>query len=220
MKKKVAVIHTSLVSMDDIKNYFLRIIPEAELIHIVDDSLLKEVKEVGHITPFIIQRMCCYYQIADRSGVDLIFNQCSSVGEAADIAAKTIKTPVLKVDEPMARRAVELGEKIAVVATVASTMGPSSRLIEKQAERLGKRIELKKYLIDGALDVLMNEGPQKHNQMVISTVEEAAQNADVVVLAQGSMLALEPLLTHIKVPVLTSLKLGVERAREMLGLEG
>lgn len=219
MKKKVAVIHTSLVSMDDIKGYFSKIIPEAELMHIVDDSLLKEVKTVGHITPFIIQRICCYYQLADRSGVDLIFNQCSSVGEAADIAAQTISTPVLKIDEPMARKAVQLGSKIAVVATVGSTMGPSCRLVEKQAVDLGKKIEIKPFLVDGALDVLMNEGPQKHNQMVISTVEEAAKSADVVVLAQGSMLALEPMLTHIQVPVLTSLKLGVERAREILGLE-
>lgn len=219
MKKKVAVIHTSLVSMEDIKRYFAEIIPEAELMNIVDDSLLEEVKTVGHITPFIIQRMCCYYQLADRSGVDLIFNQCSSVGEAADIAAQTIATPVLKVDEPMARKAVELGKRIGVIATVGSTMAPSCRLVERQAAILKKEIQIQKYLIDGALDVLMKEGPQKHNQMVISTVEEAAKTADVVVLAQGSMIALEPLLQHIEVPVLTSLKLGVECARQMLHLD-
>ena len=218
MGKRVAVIHTSLVSMEDIKRFFGQIIPEAQLMHIVDDSLLEEVKSVGHITPFIIQRMCCYYQIADRSGVDLIFNQCSSVGEAADIAAQTISTPVLKVDEPMAQKAVDLGKKIALIATVESTVGPSSRLIEKQARKSGKEIELKTYLVKGALEVLMSKGADQHNQMVISTVEEAAKTSDVIVLAQGSMLALEPLLTHIQVPVLTSLQLGVERAREMLNL--
>lgn len=219
MKKKVAVVHTSLVSMADIKQYFARIVPEAELMHIVDDSLLEEVKTTGHITPFIIRRMCCYYQLADQSGVDLIFNQCSSVGEAADIAAQTISTPVLKVDEPMARRAVELGRRIAVIATVGSTMAPSCRLVEKQAALLNKEVQIRQYLVDGALDVLMKEGPEKHNQMVISTVEKAAEEADVVVLAQGSMIALEPLLQHIQVPVLTSLRLGVERARQMLNLD-
>lgn len=218
MKRKVAVIHTSLVSMEDIKRYFAQIIPEAELMHIVDDSLLNEVKTVGHVTPFIIQRMCCYYQMADRSGVDLIFNQCSSVGEAADIAAKTVATPVLKVDEPMAQKAAELGKKIAVVATVASTMGPSCRLVEKAAADMGKEVQILPFLVDGALDVLMKSGSEKHNQMVIATVEQAAEQADVVVLAQGSMIALEPLLTHINTPVLTSIKLGVERARQMLEL--
>lgn len=218
MKKKVAIVQTSMVSTEDLKRLFGEIVPEAELINIIDDSLLNEVKRVGHITPFLVHRMCCYYQLAEQSGVDLIFNQCSSVGEAADIAAQTVATPVLKVDEPMAQKAVELGTKIAVIATVGSTMGPSCRLVERQAEKVGKKIELQRLLIDGALDVLMREGVEKHNQMVLDTVRKAAETADVIVLAQGSMIVLEPLLTDIKVPVLTSPRMGVERARELLGL--
>ena len=216
--KKIAVIHTSLISMEDLKRLFKEIIPEAEVMHIVDDSLIQEVKTVGHPTPFVIKRMCCYYQIAEQSGVDLIFNQCSSVGEAADIAAKTVSTPVLKVDWPMAQKAVSMGTKIAVVATVGSTMGPSSRLVEHAAEVAGKPIEMHKYLVDGAMDVLMKEGPEAHNKLVYDTVVKAAAENDVVVLAQGSMLALEPMLKDIQTPVLTSPRLGVERAREMLGL--
>lgn len=216
--KKIAVIHTSLISMDDLKRLFKEIIPEAEVMHIVDDSLIQEVKTVGHPTPFVIKRMCCYYQIAEQSGVDLIFNQCSSVGEAADIAAKTVSTPVLKVDWPMAQKAVSMGTRIAVVATVGSTMGPSSRLVQRAADESGKEIVLNKYIVDGAMDVLMKEGPEAHNRLVYSTVEKAAAENDVVVLAQGSMLALEPMLKDIKTPVLTSPRLGVERAREMLGL--
>ena len=43
MKKKVAVIHTSLVSLEDISALFNEIIPEVELTLIMDDSLLDEV---------------------------------------------------------------------------------------------------------------------------------------------------------------------------------
>ena len=49
-------------------------------------------------------------------------------------------------------------------------------------------------------------------------VKELAPLYEAVVLAQGSMLALEPLLKDFDVPVLTSPRLGVDRAREMLGL--
>jgi len=49
-------------------------------------------------------------------------------------------------------------------------------------------------------------------------VEAAAETCDVVVLAQGSMTVLLPLLGHIKKPVLTSPRLGVERVKEILGL--
>ena len=46
--------------------------------------------------------------------------------------------------------------------------------------------------------------------MVIGTIEKAAVENDVVVLAQGSMTVIEPLLKGIEKPVLTSPRLGVE----------
>ena len=49
-------------------------------------------------------------------------------------------------------------------------------------------------------------------------VEAAAETCDVVVLAQGSMTVLLPLLGHIQKPVLTSPRLGVERVKEVLGI--
>ena len=54
--------------------------------------------------------------------------------------------------------------------------------------------------------------------MVVEVIEKETQSADVIVLAQGSMIVLLPLLKDIKVPVLTSPKLGVMRIKEMLNL--
>ena len=217
--KKVAIVHTSMVSVEDLRAAFREEIPEAEVFNIIDDSLLHEVKTVGHVTPGIVRRMCAYFSQAEQLGVDLIFNQCSSVGEAADIAKQTVSVPVLKVDEAMAEEAVSLGSVIAVIATVASTMGPSCRLIETKAREAGKTVQIKRVLVDGALDVLMTQGKEQHNALVLSSVEEAAKTADVVVLAQGSMVALEPLITHIDKPVLTSIRRGVRKARGLLGLQ-
>lgn len=41
--KKVAVIHTFLYSVEDLKLLFDKYLPEVEMINIIDDSLLKEV---------------------------------------------------------------------------------------------------------------------------------------------------------------------------------
>jgi len=218
MSKRVVVIHTSFVSVDYLKGLFKEIIPEVEMINIVDDSLLAEVKANGHTTPAVVRRVCSYAREAEQLGADLIFNQCSSVGEAADVAQELVNVPYLKVDLPMAEKAVELGKKIAVVATVASTVGPSVRLVERAGVKAGKDVTVKEYLVAGALDVLMGGDPDKHNQMVLSEIERAAEECDVVVLAQGSMVVLEPMLKNIKAPVLTSPRMGVERIKEMLGL--
>ena len=219
MGKKVAVIHTSFVSVDALKDLFKEIIPEVEMINIVDDSMLREVMANGQITPAIVRRISTYVLQAEALGADAILNQCSSVGEAVDVARTMISIPYLKVDEPMAEEAVAIGGRISVIATVASTMGPSVRLIEKTADRMNKKIEIRSCLVEGALDVLMKQGDkEKHNRMVLEEVEKVVDYSDVIVLAQGSMIVLLPQLEHIKIPVLTSPRSGVAGIKRELRL--
>ena len=64
---------------------------------------------------------------------------------------------------------------------------------------------------------LMETGDQDiHNQMVLGDVQAAAETNDVVVLAQGSMVVMEPLLHTIQKPVLTSPRLGVCYLKEVI----
>ena len=215
--KRVFIVHTSLVSYDELKKLFWELIPEAEVFNIVDDSLLHEVMQNSGINNKIINRMCKYFDAAAQNGADLILNQCSSVGEAADIAAKQVCVPVLKMDEAMAERAVQLGKKIAVVATVASTIKPSCNLILNIAQRESRIVDVTNYLVEGALEILLKEiNREKHNKLVLNSIRKAEQECDVIVLAQGSMTVLLPELKDIKKPVLTSPRLGVEKARKIL----
>jgi len=119
----------------------------------------------------------------------------------------------------MAEQAVEIGNKIAVVATVASTMKPSCNLIRQVASSKGKNIELVEALVDGALDILLKKGDKKqHNHLVLEKIMGLDGTCDVIVLAQGSMIVLLPELEDIKTPVFTSPELGVRKMREVLGL--
>lgn len=216
---KVVLIHTSLVSHEALCQLFAEILPQAQLQHIIDDSLLAEVSAAGHVTPGVQARMNSYVMNAASLKPDLIFNQCSSVGEAFDCAVKQTDCRTLKIDWPMAQRAAELcpsGGKIGVVATVSSTLAPSTRLVEKAIAESGKEIDTEPKLIDGALAMLMSGNREQHNMLVKQAVVELSRSCNVIVLAQGSMLVLEELLNDIPVPVLTSPRLAVERARDML----
>ena len=219
MEKRVAVIHTSFVTVDLLKSLFHEIIPEVRMINIVDDSLLSELTEKRGITPSIVRRVCKYAVEAEAAGADAIFNQCSSVGEAVDIARTMLKIPYIKIDEAMAEEAVKIGGRISVVATAASTIGPSCRLIEKTAQRLDRRVKIRDFLADGALDVLMKEDDrERHDKMVLEEIKKAGDISDVIVLAQGSMAALLPQLGFVEKPVISSPRLGVERLRKVLNL--
>ena len=219
MKKSIAIVQTSAVSSAELKALCEEIMPEVTVYQIIDDSLIKEVNANGGPTYGVKRRMYNYFQQAESLGVDAILNQCSSVGEVADAIKPFVSVPVVKVDEAMAEKAVSLGKKIAVVATVPTTVGPSIRLVEQKAKELGKEIEIETHLVKDAMMILIEKGDvETHNKMVLGEVEAAAETCDVVVLAQGSMTVLLPLLGHIQKPVLTSPRLGVERVKEVLGI--
>jgi Asp/Glu/hydantoin racemase len=211
MSKKIAVVHTGPVTVDPIKNTFAALAPELEIVNIVDDSLLKDAMAVGHVTSRIVQRMCWYFGAAEQLGADVVFNACSTVGEASDIAAATIGIPVIKVDEAMAREAASIGERIALIATVPTTIGPSSRLIEKCARAQGKAASVKSTLCSTAFELLLKGDKAGHDNAVIEEITKASREADVVVLAQVSMARLlSSIPDTLGVPVLASLELGVK----------
>lgn len=218
MKKSIVILQTSQVSSTVLKNLCTELMPDVKVYQIIDDSLLEETVANGSITKGVVQRMYQYCRHAESLGAAAILNQCSSVGEAVDLIRPLISIPIVKIDEAMAKEAVRIGKRIAMVATVESTIGPSSRLIQKAAEEAGKEIELEIRLVDGAMVKLMETGDQKlHNEMVLGDVQAAAKVNDVVVLAQGSMIVMEPLLHTIPKPVLTSPRLGVNWLKEVIG---
>lgn len=216
--KKMAIIHTSFVSVNDLAALCKEILPGVAVTNIVDDSLLPEVRENGGLTKNVTRRICAYAVEAQQMGCDAILNQCSSVGEAVDVARGLINIPYIKVDEPMAEKAAAIGGRIVVMATVSTTLKPSCRLVERAVAQLGTKAEVVPVYVDGAFDVLLKQGSEAHNAMLIDRVREETSTASCVVLAQGSMLCLAPLLTDMPVPVFTSPRLGIERMKSVLGV--
>ena len=215
--KKIVILQTSMVSFDTFNQLFHEIIPEAQISNLIDEDLLDTLNRNRGIDSSIIHRLSQYCVSAENSGADLIFSQCSSTREGIECARKMTAIPVVMVDDGMAERAVEMGHRIGIAATAAATLKPTASALTQAAERINKCIEIKTYLANGALDVLMKEKNRpKHNQLVFDLLKQAEKENDVIVLAQGSMIALEPYLSQIGVPVLTSPRLGVEKARRVL----
>ena len=221
-KKKrplVVLVHTSFVSVQALTDLFRELGPGIEVRHIVDDTLLAEVLANRGVTPAVRRRMRAYYQAAEAAGADLIFNQCSSVGEAADLAARRVRVPVIKVDTAMAEEACRIGTRVGVVATLETTLGPTCRLVESTARRMKQKVKVTRCLVRGAFDILVGGDAAKHNTMVIEAIRGLAEKVDVIVCAQGSMVAILPALGETKVPVLTSPRLGVESAVRFIGAQ-
>jgi len=215
--KKIALIHTGFALVEVLTRRFNTRIPEAELVHIVDDSLLREVLAAGEVTRPVTKRMLAYYQAAETYDVDCIFNVCSSVGEVADLARRVVNTPVVKIDDSMAETAVVSAEKIGVAATLQTTLDPTCRLVERKAAEAGRRVSLQRTLCPGAFEKLMAGQAEEHDRIVLAGIRELSEKVDVIVLAQGSMARLaENLEPELAERVLTSPASGVEAVRKLL----
>lgn len=220
MTKTLYAIHTGPVLVDVIRPLVKEILPGVRLVNIVDDGLLSEVREAGHLTSVVSRRLIAYGMVAAGAGADAILNCCSSVGEAAELLARVVDIPVLRIDEPMAQRAVDFGPRIAVVATLATTLEPTKQLILRKASASGREVTVKSYVADSAFDALLGGNAQEHDALVNAVVDRAAKENDVVVLAQGSMARLmERRQDGASGCILTSPRAGVEALKKYLQVE-
>ena len=94
---------------------------------------------------------------------------------------------MVKIDEAMAARAASEGTYIGVLATVPTTLGPTSDLIQAQADEIGRKITLEQRLCEGAFSVLMSGDREKHDAMILEQAMDLAKKVDLIVLAQASM---------------------------------
>ncbi len=191
METTVVALHTSAALVERLKKLWAEYAIPARLVNIVDDSLIWEVIDNGSPTVNVKRRMVKYALAAEDLGADYIFNTCSSVGEVADLIKETAKIPVIKIDEPMAVKAVKNGFKIGVLATLPSTVGPTSALIQSTADSLKKEIRLVQKVAEGAFPNYMKGQLEEHNALVRKAALSLAEEVDLIVLAQGSMSLLE-----------------------------
>lgn len=162
----------------------------AEIISLQDPSILAEVRDAGYVTKTAAARLISMFMDAVAQGADAVLNICSSVGEAADCiqdAAAYIGVPVVRIDEDMCREAVRKGSRIAVLATLPTTLEPTKNTIKRVARSMDRPVEIVEGLIDGAFGL----DQEQFRELLIAKAEEVKQNADVIVLAQGSMAYVE-----------------------------
>ena len=127
-------------------------------------------------------------------------------------AAGLSRVPVLRVDRPMAEKAVAMGQRIGVIATVQTTLEPTSDLIQRCADEKAKDIKLTMRLCEGAFEALMNGDAEKHDAMVNAALRELMTEVDVITLAQASMARVVDALPDAekRVPILASPPLAID----------
>jgi Asp/Glu/hydantoin racemase len=217
-RKTLALIHTSATLVPVFQQLCKAHLPNVDTFNIVDDSLVRAIGAKGALTADIARRVEAYITSAEAGGADHILVTCSSIGPAVDASAPFCAVPVLRVDQPMADAAVAAGRRIGVIATLPTTLNPTSDLVRRRAALAGKEIELTARLVSGAFEALMSGDAATHDALVSAALRELSSQVDVILLAQASMGRVVDALPEAdkRVPIFASPPLAIKHLASVL----
>ena len=218
MSRQIAFIHTSPSIIPMFKALADELLEGVRVFNMVDESLLCDIIRDGRCPPKTARRLVSHVIEADDAGADHILVTCSSMGRAVEASRALVAARVLRVDEPMAEKAVSTGTRIGVIATLRSTLEPTAELVRHRAHAAGKEIHLTTTVVDGAFDAVISGDGKQHDALVAAALREMGRNVDVILLAQASMArVVESLAPPDKpLPILSSPRLAVEHLAELL----
>lgn len=216
--KTLGIIHAAALTIDAMKPFIARYIPEVSVMHLCDDTIQRDNIAAG---PGIIPKrnyakFAEYARNLEDAGVDVIMLACSTFNYAAELARPMINLSIAQIDRPMMEEAVQVGPRIGLLATLSTTVPSSERLLDIVAREAGKKIERRTVLAEAAFQALTGGDVQLHNRLLLEEIDRLSESVDVIVMAQLSMSALAPVLGDTRVPVLNSGDTGFARVRQML----
>lgn len=218
MSKTIALLHTSATMIPVFKALTDELVPGAAIFNMVDESLLRDIVRDKGLGEPTAARLIGHVHAAEQAGAQIILVSCSSMGRAVERSRGSCSSIVLRVDEPMADKAIETGSRIGVIATLPSTLKPTVELIQERAAAKGKRLSIESCLVEGAFEAVISGNGARHDELVKAALKDLVGRVDVVVLAQASMARVVDAMSPDQktVPILSSPRLAVERIRELL----
>jgi Asp/Glu/hydantoin racemase len=219
MTKTLGLLYTAPAIVESVNKTVSEVMPSVQRFDIVDNRIIPVILSAGGLTPRIHRIVTNYVRTAEDEGADAVLVTCSSISPCVDTARPLVSIPVLKIDDPMTDKAVESAVRIGVVATNAATLEPTTKLLATKAEARGREVQISTELCSGAFEALSKKDTMTHDRLVLEGIRRTAESVDLIVLAQASMARIVPQLgDELRIPILTSLRSGVEQAKSALGL--
>lgn len=218
MARKAGMVHSVASLVPVFNGLAAEIMPDVEILHVVDEGLLKDVINTGKYASGAARRLGLLASFTVESGAEAVMLTCSTLGVLVEEARKMLKVPLIKVDEAMADAAVRQGTRIGIIATLYTTLKPTSDLVQERAAIARKDVNVETVLCQGAFEALRAGDTASHDRIVLENLRKLMERSDVVVLAQASMARVADTIpaAERKAPVLSSPRLGVQRFKQVL----
>lgn len=212
----LGLLHTSSANRDRFGALLKELAPPGVTwIHNVREELLREAMDD---IPEARQMAAISAALAElhANGAGQVLCTCSSIGRLAELAGARLSLPTLRVDRPMAERAVAAGRQILLVACLPSTLVPTTALLREVAAAADRPIEIETMFLPSAWRLFLAGDEAGFARAIADAILDSPLTADAVVLAQASMAPAADLLARLPMPVLSSPRLGTGAALSRL----
>ena len=200
---RVTMIHAIAESIPPVRLAFDEEFPEAEVINVLDESLLVDFDD--QLTPDLRRRITNIIGYCQDNKADAIGLACSVYAPVVESAKDLVHVPLVSSYGPVMADAVTAGPRIGLIASVAATMQDSKYYLHLAADEAGVEIEPQFCLAEDLITVMRAEGQSGLERRLEEEVLKIASKVDVVLLTQFSFAAA---LAHLEkvspIPVLSA----------------
>jgi Asp/Glu/hydantoin racemase len=206
MSRSIAFIHVTKAALDPVSEYF-KDLPELDVQHILDEGIQSHLSAgaIGKAEEELSKH------IKSLSRKDAVVLTCSAIPvEVMERLRAASAAKVLKIDEPMARSAIQRGRKIGLVVTFSPALKPIKELLSDVTSQYGTFVDIKEKVVPEAYEALKRGDTDYHDELVIDAIKELYElDLDLIILGQVSMTRvinrLEPELGKIVISSLSSI---------------
>lgn len=211
----LALLHTAHTHVDSFERLARELDDSIPIRHEVQEGLLADARAAGGITDAVRAAVADSVRMLVGDGARVVVCTCSTLGAVVEAAPIPDHVRAMRIDRAMAEQAVASDRRIVVVAALQSTFEPTAALLRQVAAQTSRAIELVEVLCEGAWPLFEDGDQAGYLAEIARTIESAARSTDLVLLAQASMAPAADLVGHLRIPVLSSPKTGLEKAMSM-----
>jgi aspartate/glutamate racemase len=208
----IGFLHTARAHVDTFRRLVEDEAPGVASVAVVDDGALARARLDGPDHPEVQGRIATGLAGLEAAGAHVVVCTCSTIGNEAERLGARSVLPTFRVDRPMAEAAVAAGPRIAVLATLESTLRPTTDLLRSVAGERGAVVAITQHLVAGAWERYeAGDIPAFLEAVAGACAALDTTGVDAVVLAQASMAGAAGRVA-LDVPVLTSPRPAVRAA--------
>jgi hypothetical protein len=184
--KSVALVSSTRAVFGPMESAFREVFPEAQILHILDETLIEDFRREGGLSPHSRQKTLRMALTAQEAGVGGILVTCSTLSPSVDDLRPFLKIPIVKIDEPVIEEVVQKADTVGLLATAETVLKSVEPLVMKKALDFGRKISIRKF-VKGDVWPLLQKDPAAFYRAIAEAATEAARECQAVILTQVSI---------------------------------